>query len=410
MNTLRQSANTLIALVGFSACAAIGCGDSRPGETNAAETVKPGPGTPEGGVDDTDAGSAGWAAGHADACAHPIHSGFANDELCLDPPPEAEGFQLHFGPTDYDNPDDLKPFVLGPGGEQVLCENMTSPNADDQYYIEYHAHLRRGTHHMITYASFTNPTTPPDGTVQPCGGNDPSFHFIFGSQAALGPEGGILDVPLPGEVAPEDEGLAAKLPASSKLVVEMHYVNTGEQDLLVEGWTNVLYTPPGQVKGILDPIYFIGGLSENTPPHATETITAAGCGLSDAQGDSLRIVGLTGHTHAMSTQFRAYVDHQDATEGTVPHELVYQSNDWQEPMNAEFNSVKRNQPVGGQADGAVSGDLILKRGDSLSWACDVTNTLDTPLRFANEAYKAEMCNVFGFVTPGTGQPWSCFKF
>ena len=35
---------------------------------------------------------------------------------------------------------------------------------------------------------------------------------------------------------------------------------------------------------------------------------------------------------------------------------------------------------------------------------------DRPLKFDNEAYKAEMCNVFGFVTPGTGEPWSCLKF
>ncbi len=406
MTKLRCSSNVLLAVAGVSCCAVIGCGTS---DANRRQLAALGPQAHDAGAD---AGPAAWPPGHADACAHPIHSGYANDELCLDAPPSNEGFQLHFGPKDYDNPDDMKPFVLDPGGEEVLCENMTSPNASDQYYIEYHAHLRTGTHHMITYASFTNPTVPPDGTVQPCGGNDPSFHFIFGSQAALGPEGGSLDVPLPGKVAPEDEGLAAKLPASTKLVVEMHYVNTGDRQLLIEGWTNVLYTSADQVKGILDPIYFIGGLGENTPGHSSETITAAGCGLSDAQGDSLRIVGMTGHTHAMSTEFRAYVDRQTPTDGSSPHQLVYQSYNWQEPLNAEFNSVKKNQPLGSISggDGAVSGDLLLQRGDTLSWECDVNNTLDTSLRFANEAYKAEMCNVFGFVTPGTGQPWTCFKF
>ncbi|HEX4337164.1 MAG TPA: hypothetical protein VH062_14700 [Polyangiaceae bacterium] len=392
-----------------SGCAAFGCGNA--GSTHAFPGIGE-PAAPPEDAGETDSGAFTWQPGHADACAHPIHSGFANDELCLDPPPESEGFQLHFGPLDYDDPDDIKPFVVDPGGEEVLCENMTSPNTSDRYYIEYHAHLRTGTHHMITYASFTNPTVPPDGTVQPCGGNDPSFHFIIGSQAALGANGGSLDVPLPGKVAPEDEGLAAKLPAASKIVVEMHYVNTGTTQLLAEGWTNILYTPVEQVKGILDPIYFIGGLGENTPAHASETITAQGCGLTDAQGDSLRIVGMTGHTHAMSTQFRAYVDRQTPDPGAAAHQLIYQSYDWQEPLNAEFNSVKQNQILGAipGTDGAASGDLILKRGDTLSWECDVTNNTDTALRFANEAYTAEMCNVFGFVTPGTGQPWSCFKF
>jgi hypothetical protein len=398
MDTLRRSARLLVAVTGLFGCTSlVGCGgsDSKSGAK----------GSPEQGGD-ADSGLTSWPAGHADACAHPIHSGYQNDDLCLDAPPADLGFQLHFGPTNYDDPAAVAPYVLKPGDEQVLCENMTSPNTSDQFYIEYHAHLRRGTHHMITYASFTNPTTPADGTMQVCNGMDPSFHFIFGSQAALGPAGGVLDVPLPGKVAPEDQGLAAKLPASTKLVVEMHYVNTTESSLLAEGWTNVLYSPAADVKGLLDPIFFIGGLGMNVPPHSTQTVTAAGCGLSDAQGDALRIVGLTGHTHAMSTQFTAFVDRQSGS-----HDAIYDSFNWQEPLNAEFNTVKTNPPLGSTSnqDGAISGDLTLKRGDSLSWQCEVNNTLDTSLKFDNEAYKAEMCNVFGFVTPGTGEPWNCFK-
>ena len=153
------------------------------------------------------------------------------------PAPRGSRISTHFGSTDYTNPDDVNPYIPAPGGEDVICQNYTTPNATDQYYFEYHARLREGTHHMITYTSQDAPaSTPPDGTLGPCN-LDPSFAFTLGSQAALGPGGGVLDVPLPGKnaVAPENAGLASKIKANTKAIVEMHYVNTSEEDMLREG-------------------------------------------------------------------------------------------------------------------------------------------------------------------------------
>jgi hypothetical protein len=46
-------------------------------------------------------------------------------------------------------------------------------------------------------------------------------------------------------------------------------------------------------------------------------------------------------------------------------------------------------------DGAASGIVSYKSGDELRIQCDVNNTTDQPLRFANELYTGEMCILFG---------------
>jgi hypothetical protein len=38
----------------------------------------------------------------------------------------------------------------------------------------------------------------------------------------------------------------------------------------------------------------------------------------------------------------------------------------------------------------------------------VNNTSNQPLKFADEAYTAEMCNLFGSAVPGVGGAWNCF--
>src|SRR5689334_21722050 len=41
----------------------------------------------------------------ADPCN--LHSGFAGDEYCIFPPPEGKGIQIHFGPKNYTDQDEL---------------------------------------------------------------------------------------------------------------------------------------------------------------------------------------------------------------------------------------------------------------------------------------------------------------
>jgi hypothetical protein len=51
--------------------------------------------------------------------------------------------------------------------------------------------------------------------------------------------------------------------------------------------------------------------------------------------------------------------------------------------------------IGKQIDGASSGELKVETGDEVHFMCDINNTLDVPLKFANEAIDGEMCILFG---------------
>lgn len=376
-----------------------GCGGSSDDEDDP-NTMRMGP------DDSNDPGemTPAYPDGVADPCATSPDTGFVNDELCIAPPPSDVGFQLHFGPeaVDYDDPEVLEEFVIAPNEEETVCQYRTSPNEDVRYYRDQHTRIRSGTHHMILYRAVTDTVDPPpDGTVVPdnCGPGE-GYAFFSGAQAALGPEGGTLDVGT-GD-APENEGLAYSVNPKTSFGIEMHYVNLTEKPLLREGWTNLIYAPEDEVEDTISAIFFIGGLSMNVPPKSTQVVEAGPC----EREEEVRILGITGHAHAHNTRFTAFLERADGAS-----EMIYESYDWEEPLNARFDSVTENfEPGDGTRNGAHSGILTMQPGDKMTWECEVENTLDQPLRFENEAYTAEMCNVFGFYVPGDSGTWSCLSF
>src|SRR5690349_11543843 len=64
-------------------------------------------------------------------------SQYPGDCQALTAPDPGKGFQLHFGPTNYDDQQDVGRFLL-PKGEVNVCLHMTTPNTEDMYFNEYH--------------------------------------------------------------------------------------------------------------------------------------------------------------------------------------------------------------------------------------------------------------------------------
>ena len=71
----------------------------------------PKPGSTDGGVE------AAAPSTLANGC--PMNSGFSGDSMCLAPPAAADGFQLHYGPTDYESATNETPYILQPSQETV---------------------------------------------------------------------------------------------------------------------------------------------------------------------------------------------------------------------------------------------------------------------------------------------------
>jgi hypothetical protein len=84
-------------------------------------------------------------------------------------------------------------------------------------------------------------------------------------------------------------------------------------------------------------------------------------------------------------------------------DLIYDSWDWRESVTFMYDSITQNPPINteGKTDGAVSGLVNVKAGDTLKYSCFVNNTSDVTLTFRNDVDTGEMCNLFGG-TVGTG--------
>ena len=72
-------------------------------------------------------------------------------------------------------------------------------------------------------------------------------------------------------------------------------------------------------------------------------------------------------------------------------------------MTYNYDSLTMNPMVNTAAkmDGAVSGALDFKSGDTHRFTCFIENESDKTLRFSNELKDGEMCNLWGS-TVGAG--------
>jgi hypothetical protein len=336
-------------------------------------------------------------------------TGYRGDDTCLSPPDPEDGFQLHYGPTDY-SAAQLRDFEIGPGGETVDCVFLTTPNDREVFWQDYHVRARPGTHHIIVYRGGIASSSPP-GTHGPCD-LDPEMTFLVGAQSGLGEKGVVLDVPLPGgETAPENRNVGYRLPPNTRIAFQTHYVNSSQREpLLREAWVNFHYKDPSLVEIEADPIFFLGGVGMRVKPHSREIITAGkggNCVIPPEGPDELRILGMTAHVHSHTVRFSAY-----KTNLQGKRELIYQTFDWQESLNVQWDSSMTYEPPDPvkKNEGALSGVQYIKKGEAIDWECEIENDDNFELTFGNKAYEQEMCNLFGYYTPSmSAQPWRCLN-
>jgi hypothetical protein len=247
----------------------------------------------------------------------------------------------------------------------------------------------------------TGESSTPDGTLAECGQvlGSPGSGWVFAAQGALDADGGGMSFP-DENAAPENAGLAFRLGATTKVLYQLHYVNTTGSPILKESWSNLHYVAAEDVEQHAEPITFFGGLGMAVPPHTTQVLDIS----CSAPSQSIRVTNLWPHQHAHGTRFSAY---KVAAGGD--RSLIYETYDWEEPDQLFFDSTHVNPEAdrdAGRAGGAT-GPLRLEAGDRIDYECEITNTTEGTLRFANEAYTAEMCNLFGSYTPSVGGTWLC---
>jgi hypothetical protein len=317
---------------------------------------------------------------------------FDGDENCVGIPEPGKGIQLHAGPSNYDDELEVAPFLIQPGQEKVECYTMQAPNTETYPYFEQQNRMRPGSHHMIIRVV---DDSAPLGWG-PCGNVLLAKGGIPGSQTQ------VRDIPGV-KIAPENKGLGRTLPPNAKVQFEFHFVNNqrgASKPLLREAWVNLLYKDPATITEPLRGVAMIGGLGIHVPPRSEQTVYHS-CNVT---GDA-RVFDLFGHFHAHTERFSAWRTRDGQ------RELIYESYNWAEPADLVYDTVNKNPAPDAEAnsDGGWSGTLEFKAGDQIEWECNVKNKLDTPLNFANEAYTAEMCILFGGYVGASNIGMSCFQ-
>jgi hypothetical protein len=185
------------------------------------------------------------------------------------------------------------------------------------------------------------------------------------------------------------------------ITFNMHHFNATEAQILKEAWTNLWWESDARIEehGILG-LELLQTVTLSVAPNTVQDLH-----YSWRIDQPVRLVTAFGHRHAWTTNFSSWIENSD---GKL--DIVYQSFNWFDEPTYRYDSMAMN-PVPAadkRDDGAKSGVLMLQPGQKLHFNCHIEFTdaraesegaprpaeIGT-LRFANQAFTAEMCILFG---------------
>ena len=305
---------------------------------------------------------------------------FPGDEYCIKAPPEDKGFQMHIGPSDYENPGSQ--YLMQPGEENVVTMTAPSGNKEDVHYYYRQYRMRPGSHHVIISAS---------GSGGARGGL-----AALGGRRLGGTQNLAKDNPDRGIIPPENEGVGMPLAANTTLSANMHFYNFTDKPIIREVWVNFWYKDAAAVTETASEIFSLTGVSAAVAH--SHVVVGATCSITG----SGRVLTMYGHRHLNNKRFSAWLE-RDGTRN-----LVLEDFDPEHPTVLEYNSIAMNPSPDAMVKraGGHSGILDLQPGDTLSFECEILNDTDKNFTGANEANDDEMCILVGD-TAGTQIPAFC---
>lgn len=242
----------------------------------------------------------------------------------------------------------VEPYTLAPGAETVECVAL-SPYSPAMHLAGYDVRERFGMHHMTLYSGAC------DGAMVPL--------FLVQRQH----ESATM-----GNGAPEYVDATLEVPAGT-IVAKVHALNATPEPVTIEAWIDLRTRNEATMPVSLLSLS-AGNEKMAVPAHSKQTYHAAMVAPRD-----VTVLQLVGHTHSHTTEQRA----------SVGSRQVYSSRNWSEPTPVWFTSQ--------------TAPLIIRKGETLSWECDIDNTTDAILGYAERVDTAEMCNLTGLVLGPT--PW-----
>jgi hypothetical protein len=328
---------------------------------------------------------------------------FKGDQFCILPPPPDKGIQYGVHPqgqkwfeqvskgdmSGYEGVSDA--WIMADGEEEQANYQTTATNATMNNYYRAYARMRQGSHHMIVSSQ----------SLQQPESWGPATSTGLGALQLPGAQRPDENAPKSLDKPAEDKGLFNRLPANAPVIFNMHHFNATGSPILKEAWTNLWWEEDAtiEVRGILG--LDLGQTATLAIPPGTTQDLHYSWNISQPT----RLVTVFGHRHAWTSNFSSWVE-----EPGGKLDIIYQSFQWLDEPTYRYDSATQNPVPAPEArsDGATSGIRMLMPGQKLHFNCHIEYTDERAksegaprpaeigtLHFANEAFTAEMCILFG---------------
>ena len=221
-------------------------------------------------------------------------------------------------------------------------------------------------HHVVLMASTADEDDWPDGTIANCTETDADIMvdarpFLFAGDltGALQPE---MNLP---------EGMAVKLKANQRFVIQSHHINTTDKPILVNDAVFLDPKPVAEVETWAAP-WVHTQTDLNIPPGEHTEIV-------DCTFDTdVNLLSMLGHLHEWGSAYKVEQIDGDGTATTL-----YDIPEW----DVEYRDAPPVETYG-------VGNFPVTAGDTFRTTCSWNNDTDEPLGFPHE-----MCATVGFAYP-----------
>jgi hypothetical protein len=255
----------------------------------------------------------------------------------------------------------MSTFTVAPNQEVFYCQNFANPWGKQVDIKVYSLDMGVGSHHM--FAFYQSGAT--NGALMQCPEGGFEFGaFTFVSQSAQ------RTVVFP-------QSIGATIPASTGFQLMVHYLNTSSSTITSSLKLTMYVAKAGVVTQHAGVLF----LSNSTMTVAA-TCTGNGCPSSQSYTlpQDVYVLSTEGHMHKYGTDFVTTV----APAGDVPNGQLYQTNQWDEPMQKEYSPAVK-----------------LAEGSTVTWTCTDVNNTGQLLMFGQSAVSNVMCISQSIVYPIT---------
>ena len=269
----------------------------------------------------------------------------------------------------------IGPIAVAPGGENTQCVVLQLNNAAPMKIHQFHNVLGLSSHHLIVYRDNVDTAVNETPTnCQPFAGalNPPAQGGVGGVSPLMISQVADDELTLP-------DGVGYTFAANQFIRLELHYINTTDQPVMVTATANFYAVPDDQITNEAD-FLFIGDPDINIAAGQMATVSAYFAMPSTLNGAN--IFAFTGHTHKFGTDMQVTSRPSKTGADTAAYNPLNFL--WSDPQ-----TIYHNPP------------LVVPDGGGFDFHCDYTNTSTSSVSFGESA-KNEMCFFWAYYYPSVG--------